>query len=78
MKNFQKYLQHLSDDLATLSSDVSKMANQPEVEAKGKKVSFSSLQPTVKMYKDEKEIKFAKENPQVDFIRQQINKIFGK
>ena len=78
MGDFQKYLRHLSDELAILSSDVAKMSKQPEVEAKGKTVSFNSLQPTVKMYKDEKEIKFAKENPQVDFIRQQINKIFGK
>ena len=43
-----------------------------------KNLSLKSLQPVTKMYKNEAEIKQAKENPELDFITKQLETIFNK
>ena len=43
-----------------------------------KSLSLKSLQPVTKMYKNETEIKKAKENPELDFITKQLETIFNR
>ena len=41
-----------------------------------KSISLKSMQPVTKLYKNEKEIKKAQENPEMDFINKKVEDIF--
>jgi hypothetical protein len=56
------------------SANVKKQNQQEQF----KSLSLKSLQPVTKMYKNEAEIKQAKENPELDFITKQLETIFNK
>lgn len=83
MEDFAEYLKKTSSSLQELSNDIKRMANEKSKEAKSgvsknfKDISLQSLQPTIKMYKSKEETVDAKNNPEIDFIKNQLDKIFG-
>jgi len=83
MEDFGEYLKKMSSELQELSNDIKRMANEKSKEAKGvkskdfKDISLQSLQPTIKMYKSKEEIVDSKKSPEMDFIKNQLDKIFG-
>ena len=70
-KNFSK----ASIDINTLRSDVQKMIAASET---GEKASRSSLEPTTRLRKDEKEIEKAKEDPDMQFVEDQLGDILKR
>lgn len=54
------------------SANVKKQNQQEQF----RNISLKSLQPVTKMYKNEKEIKNAQENPELDFINKKLEDIF--
>lgn len=56
------------------SANVKKQNQQEQF----KSLSLKSLQPVTKMYKNEKEIKAAQKDPELDFITKQLETIFNK
>ena len=88
MESLSKHFQKISHDLKILREDTEKIiiqkTEEKDQEEKGgdkkkvKKPFLRSIQPTNIIYKDKKEAKEAKKNPEESFIINQINKIFGK
>jgi len=93
MSDFEKALSDAANDLKTLQDDIiriieSKKKEIKEVDKNGtdkvnkkenfKKTSLKSMQSVTKMYKNEKEIEDANNNPELDFIQKRLENIFNK
>ena len=75
MGNFGEYCGKLASELSVLSGDIQRMVSSKNKDSKD--VSLRSLQPTIKMYASKEDAVKSKENKEADFIRTQLNKIFG-
>jgi len=60
------------------NKDTSANVKKKNQQEQFKSISLKSLQPVTKMYKNEKEIKAAQKNPELDFITKQLENIFNK
>ena len=80
MEDFGEHIKKTITDLNDLSGDIKKMIAKKNKEEKSgvkENTSLRSLQPTIKMYGSKEDAKSAKENPEIDFVHSQLNKIFS-
>ena len=78
MSDFVKYLKQISEEFRLLNEDVEKIVAEKKNEGKVKVPSLKSIQSITKMYNNKEELQKAKESPEVDFIKNRINRIFSK
>lgn len=81
MSDFVQYLKQISEEFRLLNEDIGKIVAEKKKEAEGKeskKPSLKSIQSVTKMHKNKEELERAKENPEIEFINDRINRIFSK
>lgn len=84
MEAYKQYLAEVISELGVLSEDIKKLiAENFKEEQDGKRkdfkdVSLKSMQSTIKLFKTKEEANEAKEIPELDFIRSQLEKILDK
>ena len=81
MEELTKFFSTLKEDLTTLNIDIKKMIKNKEENTKGSedtKMGLKTMQDRTTLYASEKEIKNAKDNPELDFIERSLNKILSK
>lgn len=79
MTGLAQYLTRLGEELKVLESDVSKIiVSEKERQKGGKEIKLSknTIMPMTILRKDKDAVDKAKENPNVTFITDSINKIF--
>ena len=81
MEELSKFFDTLKEDLSTLNVDIRKMVINKEKEAsksESPKMGLKTMQTRTTLYANEKEIKNAKDNPEIDFIERSLNRILDK
>ena len=75
-----KFFGTLKEDLTILSIDIRKMMKNKEDIANSKppKLGLKTMEDRTTLYANEKEIKDAKDNPELDFIERSLNKALDK
>jgi len=76
MEALIKYLEKVKDGVDELIGDIERIKINKNEKDENKKKPMKSMQPVTKFYSSKQEIIEAKENPDADFIKGQVEKIF--
>lgn len=79
METLENFANGIKKDLSVLINDTQRMIIDAEnKDKKSKGSNKNTMMPVTTLYKDERDLKNSKENPEVDFIDKALDHIFGK